>query len=322
MLRLPLSAASPFGARARLSVLIFHRVLAEPDALLPDLPDAVEFEQKMRWVRDWFQVMPLAAAVERLYRGDLPARALAITFDDGYADNAEIAAPILERLGMTATVFVTTGYLGDGCMWNDAVIDAVRRSGNEHLDAGDLAGLDLGRLPLATMAQRRSTLSTLLSKIKHLEPEQRQQATQAIVRAAGTGRTPALMMTRDQVVQLRNRGMDIGAHTVTHPILSRMDAASALSEIRAGKQQLESIIDAPVDLFAYPNGVPMQDYTAEHVRMVRECGFTAAVSTAWGAAAQRSDRYQLPRFTPWDRSRLRFGGRLLANFRHKETIAA
>ena len=66
-------------------------------------------------------------------------------------------------------------------------------------------------------------------------------------------------------------------------------------------------------LFAYPNGVPDHDYAAEHAAMVRECGFAAAVSTAWGSATRDTDRYQLPRFTPWDRSSLRYGVRLLHN---------
>jgi len=92
--------------------------------------------------------------------------------------------------------------------------------------------------------------------------------------------------------------------------------------MRDGKAQLEQILGETVNLFAYPNGVPDQDYSAVHATMVRECGFKAAVSTAWGAASMRSDRYQLPRFTPWDRTRLRFGVRLLLNLRQTHALAA
>jgi hypothetical protein len=102
---------SPKGSRGRLSILIFHRVLREPDPLAPDEPDAAAFETRMRWVRDWFNVLPLAHAVDMLYQGALPARALSITFDDGYSDNEELAAPILAGLGMTATFFVSSGYI-------------------------------------------------------------------------------------------------------------------------------------------------------------------------------------------------------------------
>ena len=68
--------------------------------------------------------------------------------------------------------------------------------------------------------------------------------------------------------------------------------------------------------------MPHEDYAAEHAQMVQDCGFIAAVSTAWGAASARSQRYQLPRFTPWDKSRLRYGARLLANYARNEKTAA
>lgn len=310
---------SPAGPSGRLSILIFHRVLPAHDPLNPDEPDADEFEQRLRWLRDWFNVLPLAEAVQRLAAGTIPPRALAITFDDGYADNAEIAAPVLRRLGLTATFFVTTGYLGGGCMWNDRVIEAVRACRG---DALDLREIGLGELDLAGPPARRRAAVAILNAIKHLEPAQRQVATEAVVAQAGGRAAPPLMMRVDQLRSLRRQGMDIGAHTVTHPILSRLAPDEARREMAQGKAELEHMIGERVALFAYPNGVPRQDYAAEHVRMVRDCGFDAAVSTAWGAASARSDRYQLPRFTPWDRQRLRFGARMLGNLRRREVMLA
>lgn len=310
MLRLPLSLLSPRGTSSRLSILIFHRVLAEHDSLNPDEPAAAEFETRMRWVRDWFNVLPLADAVARLDSGTLPARALSVTFDDGYADNEELAAPILQSLGLSATFFVTTGYLNGGCMWNDRVIEAIRACDGPELD---LRSIGLGGFPLATSADRRRAVVAILNGIKHLEVERRQAATEAVVAAAGGRPSPALMMTDEQVRNLRRMGMDVGAHTVTHPILTRLSPGDAQREMFEGKVQLESILGAPIQLFAYPNGVPQQDYAAEHARMARDCGFTAAVSTAWGTAGPQSDRFQLPRFTPWDHQRLRFGLRLMSN---------
>ena len=128
-------------------------------------------------------------------------------------------------------------------------------------------------------------------------------------------------MRPEQVRGLRALGMDVGAHTVTHPILTRLSPDTARAEMHDSKQELERILGEPVRLFAYPNGVPEQDYAVEHAKMARECGFDAAVSTAWGAASMRSDRFQLPRFTPWDRARWRYGARLLANFNRTEQTA-
>jgi peptidoglycan/xylan/chitin deacetylase (PgdA/CDA1 family) len=89
MIRFPLSIASPSGRHGRLSILIFHRVLPQADPLFPDLPSIADFEVRMRWVAAWCNVLPLQQAVERLFEGSIPSRALAITFDDGYADNEQ-----------------------------------------------------------------------------------------------------------------------------------------------------------------------------------------------------------------------------------------
>ena len=319
MLRLPFSLLSPAGARGRLSILIFHRVLPHADPLSPDEPDAAGFEAQMRWVRDWFNVLPLAPAIDMLYAGSIPSRALAISFDDGYADNEALAAPILQRLGMTATFFVSTGYLGGGCMWNDRVIEAVRACQFPELDVDNIG---LGRLALGSVAQRRAAIGTLLKGIKHLDQPRRDTATDLIVAAAGGRPSPPLMMQQEQVRRIRALGMDIGAHTVTHPILTRIGADAARDEMARGKNELEQLLGEPIDLFAYPNGVPGQDYASEHVAMVRDCGFKAAVSTSWAVASAQTDRFQLPRFTPWDRSRLRYGARLLGNFRRAaQTVA-
>jgi peptidoglycan/xylan/chitin deacetylase (PgdA/CDA1 family) len=124
-----------------------------------------------------------------------------------------------------------------------------------------------------------------------------------------------LMMSSGQVCALREAGMVIGAHTVSHPILARLERAAAASEIGRGKQMLESLLGEPVTLFAYPNGRPGEDFTDEHAVLAREAGFDAAVTTAWGAASAATDRYGLPRFTPWDTGRLRFGLRLIGNLK-------
>ena len=89
----------------------------------------------------------------------------------------------------------------------------------------------------------------------------------------------------------------------------------AYSEMADGCDELEAIIGYRPKLFAYPNGKPGQDYTAEHVQFAKRLGFIGAVSTAWGCARPDSDYFQLPRFTPWDQSSLRFNLRLARNYR-------
>ena len=307
------------GRRPCLSILIFHRVLAGPDPLFPEEPDAARFESLLRAVREAFVVLPLATAVQRLQDGSLPANALAITFDDGYADNEQIAAPILRRLGLHATFFVATGFLDGGRMWNDTVIEAVRRTSLERLDLDDLG---LGVRDLATPARRRAAIDELLPRVKHRPPAERQRLVDAVASRCGAALPDDQMMTTAQLRSLHRAGMAIGGHTVNHPILCSIDDAEAQREIVDNKQQLETSLQAPLTLFAYPNGKPDRDYAARHAAMARAAGYVAAVSTAPGAARRGCDPMQLPRFTPWDRGALRFGLRMVANMRQPSRVAA
>ncbi len=304
-------ATSPAGPRGRLSVMIFHRVLDRPDPLFPDEADTARFAQILGWVQQWYRVLPLDEAVARLREGRLPARALAISFDDGYADNATNAAPILKRHGMTATFFVATSFLDGGRMWNDTIIESIRRAKGDHLD---LQPLGLGLLPIRSLDERRAAVMAALRAIKYLPGATRLDAVQRLSALCRPGALPDdLMMRSEQVLGLLRDGMQVGAHTLTHPILSKTEDAEARREIRDSKQVLEGILGRPVTLFAYPNGKPHVDYEARHAAMVREAGFDAAFSTAAGSAGAGADLYQLPRFTPWDRQPARFGLRLLRN---------
>lgn len=294
----------------RLSILIFHRVLPRPDALLPGEPDAEQFEERMRWVSSAFRVMPLVEATRRLRDGSLPVNAACITFDDGYADNLTIATPILAKLRLNATFFVSTGFLDGGRMWNDTVIESVRNSRGGTLD---LLSIGLGEWPCGTDAECVAAIGGLLGQLKYLPQAERSIKVAAIADHVGLSAKSDLMMTRDQVRTLRRYGMSIGAHTVTHPILTTLPIDEARREIVEGRRDLEETLGEPVKIFAYPNGKPLQDYDHSHVQLVRELGFDAAVSTAWGVSKRDSDRFQLARFTPWDASTTKFGLRLVHN---------
>ena len=271
-------------------MLVFHRVLPEPDPLLREDPDVADFAAQMDVVRATCNVLPLADAVERLYKRSLPPNATCITFDDGYANNLTCAAPVLEEKGLSATVFITTGFLEGGRMWNDTVIESVRRAG----EVLDLTSIGLGRLDLPDVPARRDAAQSLRRKLKYLDPEERAQKTSQIAEIVGRELPAGLMLSEPQVKQLIRRGIDVGAHTVSHPILTRMDDVTARREILASKATLEEVTGAAVELFAYPNGQPQRDYARRHVEMVREAGFSAAVSYAWGACHAGSDRFQLP----------------------------
>ena len=297
--------------RQALTILIYHRVLPVPDPLRPGEAVAETFERQMAFLARHFAVLPLPEAVQQLQKGSLPRRTVCITFDDGYADNLTVALPILERYRLPATVFVATGYLDGGRMFNDAVIDAVARATSPLLD---LRELGLGRHPVATIVERRMAVAALLEQIKYRPPQQRAAEVEKLVQLSGGGSLPGdIMLTSPQVAELARRGVEIGGHTVRHAILTTLDDGQAREEMARGKQRLEAIIAKPVISFAYPNGRPQRDYAARHAIMARELGFELAVTTASGGGNRNSDPFQLPRFTPWGASVTMLGARMMRN---------
>jgi peptidoglycan/xylan/chitin deacetylase (PgdA/CDA1 family) len=299
---------SPPGSRAAHQVLLFHRVLPRPDPLLPGDPDRAAFGELLGTLKRYFRIIPLDEAVESMESGTLPGASLSITFDDGYADNFTEALPVLRQHGLTATFFVATGYLDGGRMWNDTVIEAIRRLPEGNLD---LATLGLGGHQM-TRENRSRIAQTLLRAIKHRDPTDRQRVADAIGQRV-KALPDDLMMTRDQVKQMAVAGMQIGAHTVSHPILTRLDGAQAKQELQQSKAELEALTGREVPLFAYPNGKRGHDFDERHAALARECGFRAAFTTEPGVSRHGMDLWQLPRFTPWDRSHGRFMLRLLMN---------
>lgn len=301
-------AISPAGASAKLSIFIFHRVLPVADPLLPFEPSAEEFAWMARLIAGNFHVLSLGEAVRRRQAGTLPAAAAVITFDDGYADNFEVAWPILAAHGLPATFFIATAFLDGGRMWNDEVIEAFRKVSPGELD---LRQFDLGSHTLSDTASRIRGYEAVLGKLKYFEHHQRAAVAREIGRQAAVPEHSELMMSRGQLRKLRAAGAEIGAHTHTHPILEGLPDEQAFAEIAAGKLEVEAILGETVSVFAYPNGVPGRDCSARHGKMVEKLGFSAAVSTQPRFANAQADRFHLPRFTPWDRTPGRFAARCL-----------
>lgn len=318
MLKQILGCLSPSGQQARLSVLIFHRVLARPDPLFPDEMDAARFDQLCGWLKSWFNVLPLDQAVASLQSGSLPARAACITFDDGYADNHQVALPILKRHGLSATFFIATSFLDGGRMWNDSIIETVRACRYARLD---LTELELGTHALASLEDKQAAIAALIGAIKYRGVPERVALTEQVAALAQVQPPQDLMMSSKQVQLMRQAGMGIGAHTVSHPILARLSDEQARQEILASKLTLEELLDERIGLFAYPNGKHGEDYSADTVDVVRSLDFDAAVSTQWGTTGMHDDLFQIRRFTPWDQSRLKFGVRLVGNLRKRPKAA-
>lgn len=297
-------AGSLAGGPPAVLVLNYHRVLPQIDLMMPDEPDVAMFAMQMSVIARHFRVLPLIDALDELYSGNLQTPTVAVTFDDGYACISDLALPVLQRTGVPATVFIAPGILNGGLMFNDALIEIFRNAPAGRLD---LQSLDLGEWALDDWEQRRLAASKTIMQAKYLPMQKRQSVVNDAARRAGVILPDNLMLTSEQLCRLNQCELvDIGAHTVNHPILSQMNDAAAAAEICDSKADLERILNTPVELFAYPNGKPGVDYLPQHVLQVKHAGFRYAVATSTGVVLRQSDRYQLPRMGLWDRTSFRF----------------
>lgn len=251
------------------------------------------FERQVRLLRRWASVVPLGRALDDLAAGRaLPPRSVALTFDDGYLDNATFAAPLLQAAGLPATFFLLPDFLsGRASAWweelaqafTDAKATEVRWDGE--------------RYDLSTWEQRRRALAVVVEQLKAVDSRERAGAVVELrERLAPTGgrATKRLFMDWDEARSLLRRGHDIESHTCTHPILGREQAVEQKRQLVESRRSLQQAFDRPIDCLAYPNGRAM-DFSATTVELARAAGYRFAVTTQPGMTGSRSTAYTVPR---------------------------
>jgi peptidoglycan/xylan/chitin deacetylase (PgdA/CDA1 family) len=314
-----LSLLSPAGPGARLSILMFHKVPLQADPLVPGEMDMAKFEQTLDFLEAHTQVLPLSEATVAMQNGSLPSRAVALTFDDGYREWIDNLSPALRRRNMPATFFVTTGQLGGEPLWHERIVAAVRALP----DAGLVLPYGFGNYgDLSTIERRIDLVATLQERLKYQPLHERLDAIAQLEAQACRPLIPAQHFDAAMVRALHSHGFEIGAHTINHPILNECSPQQARDEIGGCKDELEAIIGGRVHSFAYPNGRPGTDFGAQHVSLVKACGYQSAVTTGSGAASSRSDPFQLPRFSPWGPGRLRSTLQMARNMMTKGRVLA
>ena len=291
-------------------ILIYHRVRPGPSPFAIDAMEPEWFERQMGHLARHYRVLPLEELGRLARERKIPPRAVAVTFDDGYADNLEYALPILRRWGLPATLFVVTGCIGTGIVpWHDRVLRAFEHTTRrELLLPGEESALALG-----TEIERRAAAFRALALLKPLQEEARLERVARVGDALEVSRevteAPGLMLDWEQVLALRRGGVAIGSHTVSHPILSRQAPERVWDELVESKRRIESAIGEPVTLFAYPNGRP-EDYTPEVVSMVDRAGYRVGVTTSFGTNEADDDPLRWRRGTPWEADLPRFALKL------------
>jgi peptidoglycan/xylan/chitin deacetylase (PgdA/CDA1 family) len=290
---------------------MYHRIARPPVdpwglAVRPEY-----FEQHLEVLRRSRHPLPLSEFVQRLSQRTLPNDAVAITFDDGYVDNLREAKPRLEAGGVPATVFVTTGAVGQRheYWWDElaraillrpAPVESEVEIGGERcrLQFGALNGSDRDstwRAEEQPQTERQSTYLAVWRKLRVLPAAERRATMERLRKQLDP--PPAdeadLPMTGSEIATLSTGGLvQIGGHTVTHPVLPTLDPIERRREILDGKLACERLSGGQIAGFAYPHGALDADSRAA----VRESGFLWACSTECRSVSARDvDAFALPR---------------------------
>jgi peptidoglycan/xylan/chitin deacetylase (PgdA/CDA1 family) len=275
-------------------ILLYHRVaeLERNPYGLAVTPDA--FRAHVEVLRERLEVVPLASLL-------LPAdhdRA-ALTFDDGYADVAGTARPILESAGLPATVFVVADAVdGEAELWWDRlerlVFQALARRAS--LDVA-VDGRRL-RVDMRSAAGRERAHRALYVRLRRLPLAAIERFLDDLGGDADPGPRDAYRIVRraELAALAASPVVEVGAHSLTHPYLSRLPPGEQRAEIAGSRSRLEELTGAPVASFSYPHG----DVDGTVARIVAEAGYVLACSSRPGRVSARGSRFLLPRQSVFD----------------------
>lgn len=304
-------------------ILLYHRVetLDTDPQLLSVTPE--HFAEHLEYLSEHYNPISLSELFLALKAGKIPDKSVAITFDDGYADNLSNAKPLLEKYGIPATVFVTSGFIGsdrefwwddlerllllpgelpgqleltiNGKKWNWNLTRGIaNRTGKGH-------GTNLKSWNVTMASDPGPQYAVYRDLHRHLKPlphEQQESVLATLAQWAGvsrTGRETHRSLTLNELRELeRGDLIEIGAHTTTHAMLSMQSVDVQKEEIIQGKINLEQMIGHEVKSFSYPFG-GRADFNRKTVEIVKEAGITTACVNYGSTFIKNSDPYLLPR---------------------------
>ena len=267
-------AAARWLKRGRLRILMYHRFHERRD-----------IERQCRHIRAHYTPVSLTQAAQWLESGGWPSNALVVTVDDGYRDFYQVAYPVFREFGIPATVYLVTDFL-DGREW--LWLDRVRWM---FLNSPKVLG---------TREQRLRAALEVNEKVKRLSNQERLAWLSALPGEMGVEPPQACPeqyapMTWEQAREAAAHGMNFGAHTCSHPILSMLASERELTaEIAGSKLRMEEQLDKPVEHFCYPNG-SLRDFTEAAVEVVRAASFRTATTTVPGMVMPAADAFRLNR---------------------------
>lgn len=286
-------------------ILGYHRIARTSGDTYEVCVSPEKFAEHLEVLRKQTHPLSISKLVQHLKTGSLPPRSVAVTFDDGYADNLYEAKPLLEKYEIPATIFVCTGNLGKEFWWDEldrliisstADLDALHLQMREGHFQWDPPAVSPETVRLEGMSFRSQVRHSLYHFLLRFDVVEQHQAMQIIRNWAGVppDDDPAYRtLDQAELLHLANEGLvELGSHTLNHPMLPGLSLERQRDEILSGKRELEALLNRPVDGFSYPNGRA----TREARRIVQEAGFAYACTSLQDVVRPGSDLYELTRF--------------------------
>ena len=271
--------------RNELTILMYHAVVRSPLAV-PESSflDETSFRRQMRYLKNNLEVISLSAAIQRLKAGGVKRPTAVITFDDGFQNNYDVAFPILREERLPATIFLTTGFVNTQdapwfCRLHGALIATCENS----------FAWDGREFDLRTPEARLRTYIDIRETLKRLSHDELVKENRSIIQRLGDDpdrpiglESPFRMLTRQAILDMAASGLiEFGAHTVSHPILSRLSSTECREEVDRSIRAVAELTQQSCESFAYPNGGAL-DFNQESIRILESCGARAAVTGVFG----------------------------------------
>jgi peptidoglycan/xylan/chitin deacetylase (PgdA/CDA1 family) len=281
------------ASQPKYMILCYHRVGTEGIPYYCTLPTS-QFEMQMRFLREHFRVLPLSQLCDELKNPGASRNGVAVTFDDGYSDLYTHALPVLAKYDIPATVYLTADCIETGeVAWYDRIFLALQVAPGDAIEFPIQGGL---RLELGSPQQRIEAGAKIVSILRRTPASERMRFCAAMERQVNLpgDKLAGRMLSWKQVREMRSAGIFFGSHTLSHPVLSQLDAEVVEKELCESRSLLENRLGEPVLDFAFPFGKP-EDCGPIAEAAAARCGYRSAVTTTWGVNAPGANMHTLKR---------------------------
>lgn len=288
------------GKKDTFRILNYHRVNDFNDPFTIDSVAAVDFENQMRYLSKHYHVLALDDIYDHMAGNrHLPGQCLAVTFDDGYADNYTFAYPILKKYNLPAAIFLTVDCIEtQTSLWFDQILSAFKATHKKRF----ACPITKAVFEIDNMEKKLHTAHIMLEQLKKTDNAQRKKSVLDVLKELGISSTKAqdasTLLTWLRIKEMGRHNITFGSHTMTHPILANLPVSELDWELTTSRQVIEHKIDKAVRFFAYPNGKP-RDFNESIVQTIKQAGYKAAVTTVPEINTPVTDLFTWGRYRPW-----------------------